>query len=368
MYAVSSTFLETLRKSHTAVARVDVFRNGASVYTDLPFVAGEVAVGTGNGVRRTLSLTVPDPSLWDTLAPLGTEIRPYRGVRWEGVALPELVPLGVFGIDAQALTIGEGSAIAISAPDRWARVARARFKTPFASTPGLKVTDQILALVVGAGGSVGTPLITATSTAKVGALLWPRDRDKAIQDLAASIGAEVFFDWTGSLVIRDAPKLSGTVIPWRIDVSASGVLISGERSRRLEKTYNVVVVTSSNVDGSPPFAPQIVSDTDPASPTYVGTLGEIPYFYSSPVITTAPQAIAAGRTLLNKVKGLASQLDAEAAVNPALDRGDVFYAVLPDGSVERHMTDSFNVPLTLDAAQSISTISTRPEGDVPSEE
>lgn len=367
MYPVSDAFLATLRGPHTVSARVDVYLAGGLVYSSLPFTAGDVEVADGDGVRRKLTLTIPHVGLWDVLTPAGTELRAYRGVRYPGVATPEVVPQGVFGVDAQSLALGPNGTIAITAPDRWARVQRARLKVPLASIPGARVTAEIARLVVGAVPGI-TVTTTATSTATVGALVWERDRDKAVTELARSIGAEVYFDWTGGLVIRDAPKLSASPVSWRVDVSASGVLIGGDRSRSKEKTYNVVVVTSSTVDGATPFPPQIVSDTDPTSPTFIGTYGEVPYFYSSPLINSTAQALAAGRTLLNRLKGLAAQLDVTAAVNPALDRGDVFYAVLSDGTVERHMAAAFGVPLTLAGTQQITTVSTRPEGDVPNEE
>jgi hypothetical protein len=372
VYPVSSTFLAALRSAHTLSAHVDVYLAGSLVYSKLPFISGEVEVAAGDGVRRKLSLTAPshDPdgrNLWDVLSPLGTELRPYRGILYPGVATPELVPQGVLGVDAQSLTIGPGGTIAITAPDRWARVQRARFKVPVASVAGALVTAEIIRLVLGAVPGISVTN-TATSTEKVGPLVWERDRAQAITDLAISIGAEVFFDWTGSLVIRDAPKLSAAPIPWRVDASPTGVLLSGERSRSKERTYNIVVVASSNVDGSTPFPPQIVADTDPASPTNVAAMGEVPYFYSSPLINSAAAAQKAGRTLLNRVKGVAAQLDVESAVNPALDAGDVFYAVLPDKTIERHLSASFGVPLTLDGTQQIASVSSRPEGDVPNEE
>lgn len=367
MYPVSESFLSTLRGSHTVVAKVDVYLGGSLVYSSLPFVGGDVEVADGDGVRRKLTLTIPDVGLWGVLTPAGTELRAYRGVRYPGVATPELVPLGVFVVDSQSLALGPGGTIAVTAPDRWARVQRARLKVPIASVSGARVTAEISRLIVGAVPGINVTT-TASSTATVGALVWDRDRDKAVAEMARSIGAEAYFDWTGGLIIRDAPKLSASPVSWRVDVSPSGVMLGGDRNRSKEKTYNMVVVTSSTVDGATPFPPQIVADTDPTSPTYVGAMGEVPYFYSSPLINSTAQALAAGRTLLNRVKGLAAQLDVTAAVNPALERGDVFYAVLADGTVERHMVASFGVPLTLAGTQQITTVSTRPEGDVPNEE
>lgn len=369
MYTVSSQFLESIRGAHEVSTRVDVYLNGALVLGNLPFTDGDVQVNSGTGVRRTLNLSVPDISLWDVLSPIGTELRVYRGVRFPGVAAPELVPLGIFVIDSQTLSLGPGGTISITAPDRWAKIQRAKFENPQSSVKGSQIVDEIarIALLALPGISVTA---TSTSTATVvTSVVWDQDRDTAITGMAASIGAEVYFDWTGNLLIRDAPLLAAAVIPWRIDEGTTGVLLGGDRSRSREKTYNVVVVSAANVDGLAPFATQYVADTDPTSPTYIGgSMGRVPYFYSSPLISTTAQALAAGRTILNRAKGLEAQLNVEAAVNPALDRGDVFHAILPNGVVERHICDSFNVPLTEDGTQTITTRSSRPDGDVPSTE
>jgi hypothetical protein len=97
-------------------------------------------------------------------------------------------------------------------------------------------------------------------------------------------------------------------------------------------------------------------------------MGRVPYFHTSPLMLTAGQALLAAGTILNKVKSVAASLNVEAAVNPALESGDVFYAILPDGQVERHMAESFAVPLTPAGSQQITTRTSRPEGDVPASE
>ena len=175
-------------------------------------------------------------------------------------------------------------------------------------------------------------------------------------------------DWDGELVIRDAPLLS-QVPAWTVDASETGVLIGGDRGRDRSRTYNVVVVNCTVLDGQAPPAPVIVEDDDPTSLTYTGgPMGRVPYFWTSPLLLDTTAMTAAGRTILNRVKGANAQLDLEAVVNPALDRGDVILAITADGAVELHMVASLTVPLTTSGTQSIATISSRPDGDVPAEE
>jgi hypothetical protein len=379
VYAVSSTFLNTLRQSHTMYARVDAYRNGVVVYAGLPFTAGEVQVNSGTGVRRQLSLTCPrydsaGVDLWATIAVIGTELRAYRGIRYSGIADPEVVPLGVFPVVSQSLDVANSGDLTITAPDRWSLIQRARFLTPFVSINGATVKDEITRLVTGAipGIAVDSSAIKPTlvqATATVPTLIWDMDRDKAITDLASTIGAEVFFDWTGQAVIRPAPLLSATPVAWRVDAdSAIGVMLDGQRGRSSEATCNVVMVDSTNTDGSSLLPRQVVQDNDPTSPTYVGTYGSVPYRFASPLFTSTAQMQAAGTAVLNKLKAAVATLSVTSVTNPALDRGDVFYAVFPDGVIERHMAESFPVSLTADGDQQVVTRSSRPDGTVPPSE
>ncbi len=366
MYPVSATFLAALRQPHTMYVRVDVYYGGSLIQSNIEISDGQVTVNPGPGVRRQLDVTVADTALWDTLEPVGTELRPYRGIRYPS-GTTETVPLGVFRIDAQGMSVAPGGGITIrSAPDRWAMVQRARFETPQASNPGELAVNEAADLITAATGTGVTN--TATSTATVGALVYERDREEIVNKLLSSAAAEGYMDWDGELAIRDVPLL-GQVPVWTVDASATGVLIGGDRSRDRSRTYNVVVVNCSVLDGQTPPAPVVVEDDDPTSKTYVGgPMGRVPYFWNSPVLLTTGQATVAGRAILNRVKGTNAQLDLEAVANPALDRGDVILAITTDGTVEQHLIESLTVPLTTTGTQSIATQSSRPEGDVPAEE
>lgn len=367
MFAVTTTFVAALRQAHTAVVQVDAWRSGSLVKASLPILDGAVTVDSGSKVRRVLNLTLgPEAGLWDLLAPTGTELRPKRGIRYPSGDV-EWVPLGRFDVDTQAMGYAPGGTMTLTAPDRWVRVQRAKFEAPKESVPGATIRSEISRLVLEAVPGV-TVTDTATSTATIGAVAWDTDRDAAVEAMAKAIGAEVFFDVDGNLVIRDVPTLTSRPSSWLVDASATGVLLDADRERNRQRTYNVVVVTSTTVDGSVPFSPVTVADNDATSPTYVGgAFGRVPYFYSDPLIKTTGQATSAGTTILERVRGLAAQLSLTSVVNPALDSGDVIDALLPrerpdmDRPVERHLVDKITVPLTIGGTQSVATRSSRPE-------
>ncbi len=364
MYPVSDTFKNALRQSHTVVVKVDAYLSGSPIAEDIEITSGTVTVNSGSGVRRQLDCVISDRDLWSDLDVIGVELHVSRGIRYPSGDL-EMVPLGIFSLDATSISVGPTGGIQVrTAPDRWARVQRAQFEQPTNSVATNTIRAEISRLVTNAVSGL-TVTTTATRTDLVGPQVWDQDRAGAIIDLATSIGAEVYFDVDGNLIIEDAPLL-GQVPVWTVDASASGVLISGDRLRDRSRTYNVVVAYPSNVSGSIPYAPVIVEDNDPTSRTYVGgPFGRVPFRYTSPAMTSSGQATVAAQALLNRVKAVNAQLNVEAVVNPALDRGDVITVLTPDSVTELHLVDSLTIPLDISGSQQITTRSSRPEGDVP---
>src|ERR1041384_1796171 len=147
MYPSSARFQRSLRRSHKVACRVDVYSGGQVLYSALPYSDGNVSVSSGTGVHRKLDLTVSDPSLWDLLAPIGTELRAFRGVE-DPDGGTEMMPLGVFSLDQQSAPILRTGEISISsAPDRFAAVQRARFELPKVSKPEFTAVQSIAMLV-----------------------------------------------------------------------------------------------------------------------------------------------------------------------------------------------------------------------------
>ncbi|WP_416902764.1 DUF5047 domain-containing protein [Micromonospora echinospora] len=357
---MSATFGQALRQSHAVAVRMDAYYDGELIAEDIPVDSGTVRINSGTGVRRNLDVRISDDRLWDVLDVTGVELRPYRGVRYPS-GQTELVPLGVFGLDSQSISVAPGGGIQVrSAPDRWARVQRHRFELPASSVIGAPTVNEVVRLVTEAVPGIDVVNLS-TSTATVEALVWDRDRDKAAIDMATSVGAEAYFDNEGRLIIRDVPLLTQTPV-WTVDASPSGVLLDGERIRDRSRTYNVVVVRDGRTDGSTPFDPQIAEDNDPTSHTYVGgPFGRVPYYWSSPTVTSGAAALEAAATILARVRAVAAQINVEAIVHPGLDRGDVITVLTADGSTELHLVDALTVPLDVGSAQSITTVSSRPD-------
>lgn len=402
MLAVSQNRLDMLRSGGgTVYGYVEAYFGGAVVTvtdehgrptTHLPLQedgTNQVPVdGTSPGPRRTLSCTLaPLDGLFDTLAQVGVELHAFTAVEYlDGTV--ETEAQGVFDVDVARVGYAADGSIQLTAPDRWQRIVNARFLVPRASDKGVTVRQQIATLLTEALPAGTGVTDTSTSTATVPAQTWDRDRDQAIKDLANSAGLDVYFDRNGSPVIRDVPVLDPASVALTIDASETGILIGASRERSRQKTYNVVVVTGTAADGSVPFTPQVCWDNDVNSATYAGPgagfgdwtalpsasaagpFGQRPTFFSSPLITTAEQAVAAGQTILARVAGRAAQLTLTSVPAPFLDDGDTIVVQLPStdplgltpGVSEVHIIDAFTVPLVPHKnPMPLSTRSTRPD-------
>lgn len=379
-YNAPDPYSQAIRSSGLAVYyTVDATYGGSPVTGGIGMLPAGGTVGDTikPGVRRTLNLDLaPFPGLFDALAPVGTLLTVTAHTSINEVPLVD-IPMGVFDVDAEQVTEGDGK-ISITAPDKWQKIVRAKFVTPQASTPGVKVTDQITYLIQGALGANEPVNVATINAAKVGTMTWDQDRAQAIIDLANGIGCWVYFDRNGLATIADVPTI-GADADWLIDASASGVLVSLNRQRDRQRTYNVVAVTSSSTGTTAPFNTQFCWDSDPSSQTYVapGPWGPTPpasaaspfgmstYYFSTPLPLDDAGARQAGGTVLSRTVGLASSVSMTALPNPALDAFDVLDVLAPRARydlprpLERHVADTVTHPLDVTQPLQIQGRSTR---------
>lgn len=331
--------------------------------TDLPFIDGEVKVTSSQAVRRTCSLTV-DPRLWpasvfDPLSPLGSEVLAEVGIGARGGW--EWIPVfrGPVQRSNRSLTAG---AVTIEAAGREQAVIDDRLDAPAQTVSGALVVAEISRLIT---ESIPTAtVVDLTGSTKVAPQITiDRERWKnGVEALATAIAAEVYADPTGVFYIRPQPTLNADPV-WTIEDGANGTMLDGDEELTREKVYNRVVVESSRADGSAPIF-VVVSDDDPASPTrYGGPFGRKSRPYRSPLINTVPQATEIGIALLARIKGLQSTITLKAVPHPGLESGDVIEARLPDGRRQKHVLDTFNIPLKAGPVQSLTSRSL----DLPSE-
>jgi hypothetical protein len=399
VYPVSRGFLEAIRGPHTAYGFVEAWRAGARLSyttsagetaTRLPLDeegGSTVAVDGGTpGTRRNLTVNLArEPGLWDVLAPTGVELRAYTVLEYLNHAT-EVVPQGVFPVDVQRVGYGPDGTLQLTAPDRWATIQAALFPTPRRIGGGGTTARAVITSLLTEALPPGTAVADySTSVVTVPVQTPDEDRARTIADIATAAALDVYFDRDGTPTIRDVPRLNPDRVVWTVDSGDVGVMTGADRERNRQRTFNMIALTSDRNDGTAPFATQYVWNNDAASDSYAGPgtgagptppaataagpMGQRVLRMSSPVWSTAQQAITAGQARLAQTTALASQLTLEAVPNPALDDGDTITAQLPPErwgqarTVEWHLIDSLTVPLVPSKnAQTITTRSTRPDG------
>lgn len=368
MWPVSARFLAALRQSHTAVVRVHVVLGDGSERA-VPVESGSVSVDGTRAVRRQLQLTTSaSASGWlaDEVMRRGVVLRAQRGIRYPDRTV-EWCPLGVFEASSRDVDFGPDGALSITGSDLFRRVVRARFLAPQVGN-GRAVSEALRFAREATGTSARNECGTAARAVLTRSSVWERDREEAVMRLAAAAGAQVFMTPDGVVVGRDVtdPDRQGSV--WTVDARPDGILLGGSQTASTDRVYNTVVVAGSAVDGSAPFAPVVVMDTNPNSPTYVGPPEArqlVPYFVTSELIRSAVQARAVGLTTLLRVSAPAEQMTVRTIPNPALEAGDVVTVLRRQGS-RRLAVESFDVPLGVEADMTITMRSSRsadPEGE-----
>jgi hypothetical protein len=360
MYPISEFARRVITRSHTidvkAVVVSPVFGT-----RNIPILDGEVTDDAGSQVRRTATI-VTDPNLWpvtsqDLLTPFGTTCTIYRGIVLPGYAEPEWVPQGLYHLDKNSRTrrADSISAATLKLVDPSQRVAEARLEAPEQTVEGATYVAEITRYIRGALG-LNYPVIDLTgSTAVCPVMEIARERwADGVVKLADAIAAEVLFDDIGQAVIRRVPTLADPPV-WYAKTGPGGNVLETSEEWNRDLVWNEWIVSGARSDGTEPVT-VTVADTDPLSATYIsGPFGKKTRFYSSPVITTAPQATAAGQAMLSRSQGLACKVDFSLFPNPALRSGDVID--LEDAELGRavHIIDKVAVPLTPQGAQPLQT-------------
>lgn len=363
MYRPSDRFFEALTLSHTTISYVDV--TGPTLNTvRLNVTAGQVSVDKTASVRRRVSLTCIDPLgemtpaiAGDLLTPYGTEIRPYRGIRYPD-GTEEVCPLGVFRLSK--ITIKDSvkaMTMDIEAYDLSRTVSRDKFTSPYTITAGTNVITaikNILDLTVDdiPYDTMATNLtVNPVRVFDVGEDPWD-----TCQTLAKSIGADLYFDIFGGIVIAPPEDIQSLTTEDFSYIEGPGcTMIEVDKVFDDEAGYNGVVVTGESPGDEKPPVRGIAWDTEPTSLTYhLGPYGEVPLFHQDQLIKTTEDAQNTAEALLAAQLGFVSQLTLSTTVNPAYECGDVIRVVRAKSKVDdRFLIDAFTVPLTAADPQSI---------------
>jgi len=357
MYPVSADFKEAVRKSHSAIVKVEIYdmANGTILSTASP-ISGEVTIDNRRSIRRECTLEfvdtdgtlVPVNNISSILLPYNREVKIYRGIAFPD-GTEELVPLGVFIITSVDITeSAQGVKITIKGSDRSLILARAKFTNhEFYIEAGTAKETAIENILKYRYPKVKT-IFPATN--QVTTLLYPTidqssDPWREALKIAESASMDLYFDENGIARMRPIPDPDkGTAIATYADGSDS-VLIQIARSLSIDESYNGVIYTGEGTNLSIGVIGEAWDD-NPSSPTYRKTYGEVPLFKSSPTILTVGEAKEAAAAELKKVIGASEKITWDQLVNPAHDVYDLVKVTRSPVGVDKIlMLDAISVPL-----------------------
>ncbi|WP_228973404.1 DUF5047 domain-containing protein [Streptomyces sp. DH12] len=360
MYPFTAAFGQALTQSHTMVSRVDAHYAGAVTMTDLPIADGSVIVDRGSKARRTLSLTVADPSLlpWDAADPLavyGQQLVVSRGIRFTSGAV-EMIPLGTFRINEPSGDTLYGP-VTISGQSMECAVIDDVFDVP-TSTKGVGTCVAAIEWLIHQTlpGAVVVNLTAGARNPACAVVAWDAGANRwdAVVQVATAMQAEVYVDALGRFVITDMPNVLSSAAVWDIAEGEGGTLMASARTMSRTAVYNSVVASGENTSGNTPPVSAFARDTNPISPTrWGGPFGKVTKHISSGLWTTTAACQAAANAALFDAVAPNIQTSIDAAPNPALEGGDVI-RVAHAGRKELFLVQSLTIPLTADGDFSIS--------------
>lgn len=331
MWLTSAAFDAALQQSDRIWRnKIEVLYGGDLVTTLSALVSGYVNIDDV-AVRRSCYLTLVDTegnltpsSARDLLAPKGTEIRVYKGLR-TGTDFED-VPLGVFGvIEPEVSAHDGGTTLRIKGWDRVDALRVRQFESPFAVAAGTPTWAAIESII---SSRLTVPIrVTQTGNAApestFDGLSNPWD---AIKALAEADSLRAYFDPLGTAVIEPDVEV---VTDITYAPGENGFLVSvPSRSITAERTYSGVIVRGETPDYG--AIRSELWDTDPNSPTYAnGPFGRRPYGFYSKLITTQAMADQAAATIFARVTKMKQEITIMTVGTPGHDIGDVVRVIDP---------------------------------------
>lgn len=369
MARATQRFIDEVSRSHTVVSYCDVIYPNNEVKR-LYVIDGSVTVDRTAQFRRTATLNCIDPlnefmpedGAVNGLTPYGTEVRPYRGVRYQD-GTEEVFPLGVFRLSSAVFqesgssSGNSGVRITLQMTDRSRTVSRDKFTNTYSIPAGKNIIDAIKLILARTYpdleyDSISTTLVTTGPTVYGSS----DDPWEAATKLAQSIGCELYFDVNGWVVIAPPTDVDALPAPdFTYIENRKNTMIDLQRGFSDEPGYNgVIVEAQSAADEKAPVRAE-AWDNEPSSPTYrLGPYGEVPFITSNDTVKTVADAQKVADSLLKGYIGFASQLDVTAWVNPSLEAGDVVQVERMRMNVTGLYTvDAFTIPLRKEGTQPI---------------
>lgn len=326
MQTVSTDFKKALGSGYRSRTSITVTTPDGEERT-LKWSGASISSTNASGVRHTASVEVlPEAGvdLYSILSTPGALYRIEHGIDF-GSGFSETIPLGVYEAASGGINITDGD-ISLDLVDQWARVERSRFTAPYSPSadvfPALTLSraQLIQNAVTDAVPDADFNVLDTGGTTDLTDRVWDKDRTQFIDDIAKDGELDVYFDAAGVFVIRKEPIVDAASSVWTFRTGEFGNIMVAERERPFDRLYNRVVVTP--IDETQDWSAVYVDLTDTTNPRHADYIGVVPFFYSSPTLTTQAAAVSAADTILQRVQGTTETLSLSSTGAPMLEVGD----------------------------------------------
>lgn len=365
MWPVTDRFLDTLQHDHQKLSRIEILIEGETVMSvegepvvdpfsgkEVLSTGGKVEVSrsnirrSGDAVFTNLDGVISSSDIRELFTPLRNEFRIWSGVQyWDGdESETEFVPVGTFVIDKADAR--NWPYVRLSGYDRMWIVQRSTLTEIrwYSFERVMTVIEDLYREALPPGKqSFNFPSIPDLTPF----ITWDEqsDRAEAGQQIALSAGWVVYVDPMGTFVAmqQNEPSSEDVVATYQ---SGSMKMFRPERAVSGESAFNVVIAKGESPDAVALPPRGIWEDNNPLSLTYVGSVGRLPYYYTSPILDTNEKALKAASTIGIRESGLTDSIVVPIIPNPAHESGDVIYVEDAEQEIAALLVvDDFNVPI-----------------------
>jgi hypothetical protein len=300
-------------------------------------------------IKGTSDVSMVLDAAYESLVPLGAgsplspisevEVEVWLGALNPETGEPDLDLQGTYEITETDISEDSGSlTVSMNLEDKHRKIQRARFfrprQFPQKMSIDLVIKDLLISIIPESKINI-TPTLHITPT-----LSWDvqDDRLEAVNGQVTSIGYIMRFDGPGDAQIHpdtdpgDDPIWSFVQGPETDIETIVGRALATQVKRTLSdrETYNGVIALGEPTGSNTRPVRAEAWDTNPASLTYFdptkpdeSRYGPVPFFYSSPYITTQNQALSAAKAMLPKKAGIVERVQVTTLLNARVKCGDV---------------------------------------------
>lgn len=359
MIEMTDLALDVVQRSYVLHTRARSMLGEDVLADDVPIAGGSLEIDRTVRVPEQLSLTVPriaDGVNWDAsgsadhpLAPYGQTVVLELGVEITRGNI-EWLQRGEYLISETSV---DGDAVTVGCVGLLALIEEARFTTPYQATGTFRSTIRSLvepALTVRFGSGLPTNRSVPTASLTV-----DEDRMGALEEVLAAWPADAYVDSTGVLYV--VPLEDSETASLTLTDGAGGTVVSWAGASSRDGAATLVVARGQDATGAQ--VQGVAYDDDPDSPLLFGGPFNplpVPFFYSSPLLTTQLQCRTAARTILARRKRSSSRLlTATCVPHPGLETGDRVTVDGVDG-VAAAIVEVISLPITPDGLPMMLTL------------